>query len=232
MGEALALRRNDVDEVNSRIRVDEALCFTDMSFKTTKNGEDRWVGLQKMLFPNSGPLSDPSVTLARRNDVRTPTVVVRRALYERIGGFDQRLSHTADWDMWVRLAAGARTAACHEALVAYVVHEASMHLSERADLEGELAYFTAKHADLMNQYGVQANGLEPYRWVAWTNWIAKRRWAAARIYLSGLRRHGNRQNLRMAARQALTGGVEAVSQRYNREDFGWLAQLSSDRVAA
>jgi hypothetical protein len=35
----------------------------------------------------------------------TPAVVVRRSAYEAVGGFDSRLRHTADWEMWTRVIA-------------------------------------------------------------------------------------------------------------------------------
>jgi hypothetical protein len=35
----------------------------------------------------------------------TPSIVVRRAVYERLGGFDDRLPCSEDWEMWVRIAA-------------------------------------------------------------------------------------------------------------------------------
>jgi glycosyltransferase involved in cell wall biosynthesis len=68
------------------------------------DGNDRWTSLPGLDAPTSGPLPNLTLTLARRNMVRTPTVVVRRSMYEAIGGFDSRLPHTADWEMWVRLA--------------------------------------------------------------------------------------------------------------------------------
>ena len=37
-------------------------------------------------------------------------VLVRAALLYRVGEFDERLSHFADWDLWIRLAAAARPA--------------------------------------------------------------------------------------------------------------------------
>lgn len=36
------------------------------------------------------------------NIVRTPCVVIRRDFYERFGGFDLQLQHSADWEMWIR----------------------------------------------------------------------------------------------------------------------------------
>lgn len=43
--------------------------------------------------------------LVRGNFIRTPTVMVRRECYERLGTFSSALSFTADWEMWLRIAA-------------------------------------------------------------------------------------------------------------------------------
>lgn len=37
------------------------------------------------------------------NRMRTPSVVVRKRAYEKIGGFDAKLPHLGDWDMWLRV---------------------------------------------------------------------------------------------------------------------------------
>jgi glycosyltransferase involved in cell wall biosynthesis len=66
---------------------------------------DRWTYVSPLMFPTSRTIGNPALQLGRRNLMRTPSVVVRRAVYERIGGFDARVSHTADWEMWVRIAA-------------------------------------------------------------------------------------------------------------------------------
>jgi len=36
--------------------------------------------------------------------VQTPSIVVRREVYESMGGFDSRLPNFEDWEMWVRIA--------------------------------------------------------------------------------------------------------------------------------
>ncbi len=42
--------------------------------------------------------------IAEAQRIQTPSIVVRREVYERIGAFDHRLSWCEDWEMWVRLA--------------------------------------------------------------------------------------------------------------------------------
>jgi glycosyltransferase involved in cell wall biosynthesis len=59
------------------------------------------------------------------NPVRTPGVVVRRAVYERLGGFRSDLSHCADWDMWKRIVAGHAIFFETEVLACYRVHQAA-----------------------------------------------------------------------------------------------------------
>lgn len=39
------------------------------------------------------------------NPVVAPSVVTRRVAFEAVGGFNRALSHTADWEMWMRIAA-------------------------------------------------------------------------------------------------------------------------------
>ena len=39
-----------------------------------------------------------------RQRIQTPSIVLRREVYERLGGFDQRLTAFEDWEMWVRTA--------------------------------------------------------------------------------------------------------------------------------
>jgi glycosyltransferase involved in cell wall biosynthesis len=61
------------------------------------------------------------------NVVGTPsTVVCRRSLLLRAGGFDPALSQCADWDMWVRLATMTELLFLDEPLVTYKQHASNM----------------------------------------------------------------------------------------------------------
>jgi glycosyltransferase involved in cell wall biosynthesis len=67
--------------------------------------------------------------------LQPPTMVVRRSVYETLGGFDDRLTVSGeDWEMWVRIA--ARSPVWYEPmmLAAYRVHPQS--LSGRAQTSG------------------------------------------------------------------------------------------------
>lgn len=44
--------------------------------------------------------------IAIKQRIQTPSIVVRRDVYERLGGFDRRMTCWGeDWEMWVRIAA-------------------------------------------------------------------------------------------------------------------------------
>lgn len=57
------------------------------------------------------------------------TVLVERALFEDVGGFDPELSQCADWDMWVRVARRTQFLALDELLVTYRQHASNMSRS-------------------------------------------------------------------------------------------------------
>jgi hypothetical protein len=60
-----------------------------------------------------------STAFAVSNRVRAPGIVVRRAAYERVGGYRTDLPHAADWDMWTRLAAQGPIVFVDEVLAVY-----------------------------------------------------------------------------------------------------------------
>lgn len=53
----------------------------------------------------SGFLDNGLERLASEQRIMTPSMVVRREVYEHLGGFDRRLLCSEDWEMWVRIAA-------------------------------------------------------------------------------------------------------------------------------
>ncbi|MEQ1642736.1 MAG: glycosyltransferase [Pyrinomonadaceae bacterium] len=54
-------------------------------------------------------------------------VVIRRHIFDEVGGFDTRLSTSADWELYYRIATRCEVAFVPEALVRYRVHGANMH---------------------------------------------------------------------------------------------------------
>lgn len=54
------------------------------------------------------------------------SVVVRHDVFTEVGGYDPRMSQSADWDLWLRLAARGPFDLVSEPLVRYRVHASSM----------------------------------------------------------------------------------------------------------
>ena len=81
-------------------------------------------------------------------------VLVRADLVRELGGFDVDLSHTTDWDMWIRLAAASAGAAVPDVVVAYRLHQ--QQESDRGrEMLAELELIDAKHRDLRTELGVE-----------------------------------------------------------------------------
>jgi glycosyltransferase involved in cell wall biosynthesis len=70
----------------------------------------------------SGILSNWLERLASEQRIMTPSIVVRREAYEKLGGFDHRLRCSEDWEMWVRIAANYPIWYEVESLAAYRMH--------------------------------------------------------------------------------------------------------------
>ena len=54
---------------------------------------------------SSGIIEDALARLASKQRIVTPSISLRRQVWERLGGFDSRLKCAEDWEMWVRTAA-------------------------------------------------------------------------------------------------------------------------------
>jgi glycosyltransferase involved in cell wall biosynthesis len=83
------------------------------------------LSLTPQVQPDSGLLADPLVSIAMEQRIMTPSVAVRRAVYERLGGFDKRLKCSEDWEMWVRIAACFPVWYEPQPLALYRMHETS-----------------------------------------------------------------------------------------------------------
>lgn len=65
-----------------------------------------WQTISPLEQPESGLLSNWLEKIATGQRLQPPSMVVRREVYERLGGFDRRISsYGEDWEMWVRIAA-------------------------------------------------------------------------------------------------------------------------------
>jgi glycosyltransferase involved in cell wall biosynthesis len=67
------------------------------------------------------PTNDPWPLIRKGNVLYTPSVVIRRSVYEQTGAFNEALVHVADWEMWVRAVAAHGGLCLNKPLAAYRV---------------------------------------------------------------------------------------------------------------
>jgi glycosyltransferase involved in cell wall biosynthesis len=84
-----------------------------------------WQYISPLEQPESGILPNWLTQIATRQRIQTPSIVVRRRVYETLGTFDSRLSWTEDWEMWVRIAANYPVGYEPEPLALYRQHSRS-----------------------------------------------------------------------------------------------------------
>ena len=84
-----------------------------------------WQVVSRLERQAAGVLEDWLERLAVGQRLQTPSMVVRRDVYEDVGGFDSRLTWTEDWEMWVRIAARYPVWFETEPLALYRIHSAS-----------------------------------------------------------------------------------------------------------
>jgi len=66
------------------------------------------------------------------NMINAPTVLMRKAVYERLGGFTDRLSLAFDWEYWMRVAAHYDVAFLVRPLIKWRIHSGSLSREELA----------------------------------------------------------------------------------------------------
>lgn len=89
------------------------------------NGDGLWLELPQALRTSAGVLENLPELLAVEQRIQTPSMVVRRATYEDLGGFDRSLSWAEDWEMWARIATSYKVWYDPAPLALYRVHSTS-----------------------------------------------------------------------------------------------------------
>ncbi len=81
-----------------------------------------WQGVSPSLNPVAGILPRWLQTIVTKNPLNPPAVVIRRAVYETLGGYHPDLGFTSDWEMYKRIATDYRWWYLPETLVCYRRH--------------------------------------------------------------------------------------------------------------
>jgi glycosyltransferase involved in cell wall biosynthesis len=99
---------------------------------------------------DAGLLPDALWRLASEQRIMTPSIAVRRAVYEKLGAFDRRLLCSEDWEMWVRIAASYPVWYEPGVLALYRMHERS-NTGRNIRSAGDIAY-TRKAIEIFRHY--------------------------------------------------------------------------------
>ena len=83
----------------------------------------RVTGVTGMIQDNEGIVPDILEKLYTQQYIQTPSMVVKRVVYETIGCFDRRLDCMEDWEMWIRIANNYPIATSNKVLAAYRSHQ-------------------------------------------------------------------------------------------------------------
>jgi hypothetical protein len=68
--------------------------------------QGHWQHIAQLKQAETGILKNWLEVIAAQQPIQTPAIVARRDVYERLGGFDDRMASCGeDWEMWVRIAA-------------------------------------------------------------------------------------------------------------------------------
>jgi glycosyltransferase involved in cell wall biosynthesis len=114
--------------------------FSDGAFRTL-DGEwhTSWFALYAELPDHY--VGQPVGELMDVNFILTSSVVIRRDALEAVGGFDTRLTHAEDLDLWIRLARRWPAVATREALVRYQHRPGGLTRQVEARLGGDVDLF-------------------------------------------------------------------------------------------
>jgi glycosyltransferase involved in cell wall biosynthesis len=118
-----------------------------------------WHSIAPLEQPLSGVLPNWLETIAVGQRLQSSCMVVRREVYERLGGFDHRIRYYGeDWEMWVRIAAHYPVWYEAEPLMLYRVRSTS--LSGRSLRTGENVQDLRRVIEINRAYLPSANAAE------------------------------------------------------------------------
>lgn len=154
--------------------------------------------------------------------------MVRRDVLVGIGGFDTRLHHLADWDLWIRLAETASIAAIDRPLVAYRRHGGNMVVAHPKAHLDEFDLIVAKYGRAARRRGLTPDGVGFHYWIANGQRRAGRRWSATRVHLSAAVKYRDLGHLGSGLRSPLGGwalGIRSVAPAQPEAAPAWLSEL-------
>lgn len=115
------------------------------------DGGGRCLGKWRCPLPADPAVLDAGIVLPRllvQNFIAIPSPLFRTAAARAVGGLDEALWYTADWDFWLKLAAGGRTVYVPKPLAGFRVHAASQTNRRSFDIGG----FHRQHETVLDRH--------------------------------------------------------------------------------
>jgi hypothetical protein len=131
-------------------------------------------------------------------------VLIRKATFERVGGFAPQFSVAADYDLWLRVSRQHQIGFLNEPLTIYRDHDSMSSDPTRTTLEcaRALATHAATFPSIAKEYGrgvVRERIGEAYWRAAYAHYLARKYPAAGRLVLAAWRWQPWRARLQLAA---------------------------------
>ena len=94
--------------------------------------------------------SQTYVDLLKENFILSPGVIIRRSLFNKVGGFDLNLPSSQDWDLWVRLAKEGNFKSQPEPATVHVEHAGPRISTSSARHRGYKAFYKKHFKELIS----------------------------------------------------------------------------------
>lgn len=142
-----------------------------------EHGTELW--LTPLERETAGVLDGWLETLAGGLRLQPPSIVVRRSVYEALGGFDRRMKTCGeDWEMWARIAASHPVGFVPEVLAFY--HDSSGSLTKRALATGQNIRDVRQATRIVAGYlpAARAKAITRQAMEVWAEWALYWSWRA------------------------------------------------------
>jgi glycosyltransferase involved in cell wall biosynthesis len=101
---------------------DIGACYCRHFFVDEKNNI---IQISELREKNNAVISNFYKTLIHGQKIQTPSITVKKEVYEKLGTFNPTLTWTEDWEMWVRISSKYPIGYIKEPLAAYRIHKNS-----------------------------------------------------------------------------------------------------------
>jgi GT2 family glycosyltransferase len=108
---------------------------------TRRSHRERW---------RRGTLGHWLARISQRQRIQCPSAIVRRSVYEQLGGFRSDLTYALDWEMWVRIAAANAVWYEPQVLACYRRHRGSE--TSRLDRAGSIGADTLRAIEIFAKH--------------------------------------------------------------------------------